>query len=488
MLLSTTILTATEDAHVQAGGFGDTNFNEHNFTCALPLAGTSCMVVRNDNGTNTGGLTRIAYLKFDTTGLAGAVNSATLRLFGLVASPANESPKNDDVHGVADTTWSETTITYNNRPIPDGAVLDSQAISGNTLKAYNWNVVGWASGHFGGPIAFAVQEATQGALSHLYRTHEWTTDSQRPKLILSVGAPDAPNGLTGTAGNSSVTLNWSLTEADGQPVDATSWSVYRGTSVGSEQQIANGITTNSYIDNTATNGTDYFYYVVATNGSGDSPASAEIGPLRPTVSTVGPPNPIRVTEGIGTINLSWDPVPFANTYKIYRSDTSGGTFVLQTEQAGTSFDDAVGPGIKFYYKVSAVNSAGEGPLSPEIAATGGILGSGNGISATYYDNIDFTGATVTRDDPNINFDFDACCAGSPDPAIGPDTYSARWLGDVQAEYTQPYTFYTRSDDGARLWVDDKLVVDAWIDQGATTWASAPESDGRAEISHPHGFL
>ena len=65
----------------------------------------------------------------------------------------------------------------------------------------------------------------------------------------------------------------------------------------------------------------------------------------------------------------------------------------------------------------------------QAAATAGILGSGTGITGTYYDNIDFTGPNLTRLDPNVNFDFDACCAGSPDPTIGADTYSARWLGD-----------------------------------------------------------
>jgi hypothetical protein len=54
-----------------------------------------------------------------------------------------------------------------------------------------------------------------------------------------------------------------------------------------------------------------------------------------------------------------------------------------------------------------------------------------------------------------------------------DTWSSRYIGDVQAEYTQPYIFYTASDDGARLWIDDKLVVDKWILQGTTEWASQP---------------
>jgi hypothetical protein len=41
---------------------------------------------------------------------------------------------------------------------------------------------------------------------------------------------------------------------------------------------------------------------------------------------------------------------------------------------------------------------------------------------TDYDNIDFTGSTITRIDPVIAFDWGG---GSPDPAIEPDTFSVR---------------------------------------------------------------
>ena len=90
-------------------------------------------------------------------------------------------------------------------------------------------------------------------------------------------------------------------------------------------------------------------------------------------------------------------------------------------------------------------------------------GGGNGLNATYYNNLNFTGTTVTRVDPTVNFNFDT---GSPAAAIGPDTFSARWTGFVQPQYTQTYTFYTFADDGTRLWVNNKLLVDHWVDGAA----------------------
>ena len=88
----------------------------------------------------------------------------------------------------------------------------------------------------------------------------------------------------------------------------------------------------------------------------------------------------------------------------------------------------------------------------------------NGLSATYYDNMDFTGTRVLRTDPAINFNWGV---GSPEPAIDPETFSARWEGQIVPRYSETYTFYAGSDDGVRLWINGQLVVDAWYDRAYT---------------------
>src|ERR1700742_5135083 len=83
---------------------------------------------------------------------------------------------------------------------------------------------------------------------------------------------------------------------------------------------------------------------------------------------------------------------------------------------------------------------------------------GNGLAGQYFDNNDFTGTSVKRIDPVINFEW---AAGSPAPGIGPDTFSVRWTGQIAAETTGKYTFYTRANDGARLWINGQLITDTW---------------------------
>jgi hypothetical protein len=91
-------------------------------------------------------------------------------------------------------------------------------------------------------------------------------------------------------------------------------------------------------------------------------------------------------------------------------------------------------------------------------------GSGTGLSATYFDSATFSGAVITRTDPTVNFTWGL---GSPAGAVGPDTFSARWTGQVEAQFTGTYTFYTQSDDGVRLWVNGQQLVNNWTNHSLT---------------------
>jgi hypothetical protein len=62
--------------------------------------------------------------------------------------------------------------------------------------------------------------------------------------------------------------------------------------------------------------------------------------------------------------------------------------------------------------------------------------------------------------------------GSPANEIGPDTFSARWVGQVQALETGSYQFRTHSDDGVRLWINGNLVINNWTDHAGRDDTSA----------------
>ncbi|MCY1047262.1 PA14 domain-containing protein [Corallococcus sp. bb12-1] len=80
----------------------------------------------------------------------------------------------------------------------------------------------------------------------------------------------------------------------------------------------------------------------------------------------------------------------------------------------------------------------------------------------YVDYPDFN--RLTRVDATIDFNWGR---GSPSNAIAPDTFSARWTGEVLAPVTGTYTFETLSDDGVMLTVNDELLADQWAADGET---------------------
>jgi hypothetical protein len=83
---------------------------------------------------------------------------------------------------------------------------------------------------------------------------------------------------------------------------------------------------------------------------------------------------------------------------------------------------------------------------------------GNGLRAEYFDSLDFTQLKLERVDPTVDFRWEDT---APAPALGKDTFSVRWTGSVEPRYSETYTFYTQSNDGVRLWVDGKLLIDDW---------------------------
>ncbi|MEI7663104.1 MAG: glycoside hydrolase family 3 C-terminal domain-containing protein, partial [Bacteroidota bacterium] len=90
---------------------------------------------------------------------------------------------------------------------------------------------------------------------------------------------------------------------------------------------------------------------------------------------------------------------------------------------------------------------------------------GKGLKGEYFNNMKLEGAAVvTRVDSVIDFNWED---NSPAPAIGKDGFSVRWTGYLMPTVTRKYTLYTSSDDGVRLYIDGKLLINNWTDHGAT---------------------
>lgn len=86
-----------------------------------------------------------------------------------------------------------------------------------------------------------------------------------------------------------------------------------------------------------------------------------------------------------------------------------------------------------------------------------------GLLVTSYNNSNFTGTSASRIDSSVNFNW---AAGSPDPIINADTFSGTWIGYVTPKYNEKYTFYAKTADGVRLYVNGTKIIDNWKNQSA----------------------
>ncbi len=85
--------------------------------------------------------------------------------------------------------------------------------------------------------------------------------------------------------------------------------------------------------------------------------------------------------------------------------------------------------------------------------------------AEYFANMNLTGApAVTRTDAAIDFDW---AGAAPAMGLPADHFSVRWTRTIDVEEGL-YRFTANADDGIRILVDGKVVLDKWVDQAAPT--------------------
>ncbi len=180
------------------------------------------------------------------------------------------------------------------------------------------------------------------------------------------------------------------------------------------------------------------------------------------------------SEGVATVDYTTVPgTAVAGQDYISRS----GTVIFadgQTEQSVniTILDDGLGEGTEaFNLAIDRVTGATAGqPRTTTISIFDDEQpspGDGIGLKGEYFNGRTLTDLLLTRTDTTVNFNWGRSAPASTVPG---DNFSIRWTGEVQPLYSEVYTFLVTADDGVRLWVNDQLLVDQWIDQNVTTYS------------------
>lgn len=98
--------------------------------------------------------------------------------------------------------------------------------------------------------------------------------------------------------------------------------------------------------------------------------------------------------------------------------------------------------------------------------SGGVVNppTGGGLLGSYYRGRNFDEKVFERTDTTVDFDWGG---GGPDARLPVDNFSVSWTGKVKPLYTEDYTFFTTTDDGVRLFVNDQEIISAFAPQAST---------------------
>ncbi|HHX17424.1 MAG TPA: anti-sigma factor domain-containing protein [Clostridium sp.] len=95
-----------------------------------------------------------------------------------------------------------------------------------------------------------------------------------------------------------------------------------------------------------------------------------------------------------------------------------------------------------------------------------LPGDGEGLKGQYYNDMDFKDFKLERIDPVVNFNWGI---NPPDTTMfNNGVFGVRWTGKIQPPYSEEYTFYVTRNSGARLWINNQLIINEWNDMWNVT--------------------
>lgn len=164
-----TTLGTTADASVRGGINANTNYGS-----------ASTMTVRTSSSANN---TRWTYVKFDTSSVSGAITNARIRLYGSNSSSGSIGMT---AYAVSNTSWGESTITWNNRPAAGSAVSGNVTASSTIGQYYEWEITSYVQSERAAGrtiISVMIQSPTVTSIAFNASTKE--AASNRPQLVIT---------------------------------------------------------------------------------------------------------------------------------------------------------------------------------------------------------------------------------------------------------------------------------------------------------------
>jgi hypothetical protein len=289
--------------------------------------------------------------------------------------------------GPADWTWGVTislqgqAVTTFDIAVPAGATVDLATVVPTAMSVGVMPTTVVVSGGGSGGTTGDVWLHWEGTQAQYDALGVWDDDTLYAIFADDVGpattVPGPPLNVTALAGDTSVTVNWQAPAVGSPPTD---YLVQRSTvsSSGFTTIATLPATTLSYLSTPLTNGTTYYFQVIATNSVGAGAASTVVSvvPVGTAPTVPGVPTNTVAIAGPGTVTVNWlAPTSNGNSpitaYTVQRSTSATTGFATVQTVSGSTFSHlstGLTNGTTYYFRVYATNAVGDGATTAVVNA------------------------------------------------------------------------------------------------------------------------
>jgi hypothetical protein len=218
-----------------------------------------------------------------------------------------------------------------------------------------------------------------------------------------------------------------------------------------------------------TPGATYYWRIDEIGADGTTKYKGDTWSFTAAAATAYAPKPWNGLHGVPVeADLTWTGGAGAMSHDLYFGtdkaavaagdpSTFKGNLTMPLYDLGTLAEHST-----YYWRVDEHDTAAV--VHPGQVWSFTTIGPEIGVKAQYFKGIDLAGGPVlTRVEPSIDHSW-----GSAEVAAGlSDGVSARWTADLQAPFSETYQLTTTTDDGVRLWLDGRRIINNWTNHGNT---------------------
>jgi hypothetical protein len=186
-----TNLSAQHDAYVRDGTNAGTAFGSTDAAALITKVAPAGQLNNN----------RETYLTFNTSSVTGTISSAILRVYGRTED-GDDANVPVGVYAVSNTSWTESAITWNNKPASASSPLATTTVTNETGRYYTWDITSYvnserAAGRSTVSLVLKNQQTTEGRL--IWNSKETGGDAPQLAITTSSSLVSAREALNETA-------------------------------------------------------------------------------------------------------------------------------------------------------------------------------------------------------------------------------------------------------------------------------------------------